>query len=112
MYRGGVGEGEARNKCLMTYADRCGQMAQMSLCIVQSGRNHPCSHKPTSLPYCQPASVAQSDARPTGDQEVAGSTPAGSATFFRGDLIMKSLPSADSRRTVVSFWRKKAQNTP
>ena len=35
------------------------------------------------------------DARPTGDQEVvgsevAGSTPAGSATFFRGDLIMKS----------------------
>ena len=29
------------------------------------------------------ASVAQPDARPTGDQEVAGSTPAGSATFFR-----------------------------
>ena len=37
----------------------------------------------------QSASVAQLDARPTGDQEVAGSTPAGSATFFRGDLIMK-----------------------
>ena len=36
-----------------------------------------------------PASVAQLDARLTGDQEVAGSTPAGSATFFRGDLIMK-----------------------
>ena len=33
--------------------------------------------------------MAQLDARPTGDQEVAGSTPAGSATFFRGDLIMK-----------------------
>ena len=32
----------------------------------------------------QPASVAQLDARPTGDQEVACSTPAGSATFFRG----------------------------
>ena len=31
------------------------------------------------------ASVAQLDARPTGDQEFAGSTPAGSATFFRGD---------------------------
>ena len=31
----------------------------------------------------------QLDARPTGDQEVAGSTPTGSATFFRGDLIMK-----------------------
>ena len=28
----------------------------------------------------RPAIVAQLDARPTGDQEVAGSTPAGSAT--------------------------------
>ena len=27
--------------------------------------------------------VAQLDARPTGDQEVAASTPAGPATFFR-----------------------------
>ena len=34
-------------------------------------------------------SVAQLDARPTGDQEAAGSSPAGLATFFRGDLIMK-----------------------
>ena len=33
--------------------------------------------------------MAQLDARPIGDQEVAGSTPAGSTTFFRGDLIMK-----------------------
>ena len=29
--------------------------------------------------------VAPLDARPTGDQEVAGSTPAGRATIFRGD---------------------------
>ena len=36
-----------------------------------------------------PALVAQLDAHLTGDQEVAGSTPARSATFFRGDLIMK-----------------------
>ena len=36
-----------------------------------------------------PASVAQLDARPTGDQKVADSTPAGSATIFRGGLIMK-----------------------
>ena len=36
---------------------------------------------------CLPVSVAQLDARPTGDQEVAGSTPAESATFFRRDLI-------------------------
>ena len=60
------------------------------------------------------ASLAQLDARPTGDQEIAGSIPARSATFFRGNLIMKyflrhSLPSADTRRAVVrrvvvSFW--------
>ena len=31
------------------------------------------------------ASVAQLDACPTGYQEVAGWTPAGSATFFHGD---------------------------
>ena len=36
-----------------------------------------------------PASVAQLDARLNGDQEVAGSIPATSAAFFRGDLIMK-----------------------
>ena len=56
-----------------------------------------------------PASVAQLDVRLTGDQEIVGLTPAGSATFFRGDLIMKYFlwsffPSADSRRAVVSFW--------
>ena len=33
----------------------------------------------------QPVWVAQLDAHPTGDQEVAGSTPSGSATFFHGD---------------------------
>ena len=37
----------------------------------------------------EPALVAQLDACPTGDQEVADSTPTVSATFFRGDLIMK-----------------------
>ena len=30
-------------------------------------------------------SLAQLDGHPTGDQEVAGSTPAGLATFFHGD---------------------------
>ena len=30
----------------------------------------------------KPALVDQSDAHPTGDQEVAGSTPIGSVTFF------------------------------
>ena len=63
-----------------------------------------------------PVSMTQLDALPTGNQEVAGSTPNGSATFFRGDLIMKyfygpSLPSTDSRGAVVSFWQKNVHNT-
>ena len=33
--------------------------------------------------------MAQLDARLTGDQEVAGLTPAGLAALFGGDLIMK-----------------------
>ena len=33
--------------------------------------------------------MAQLDMCPTGDQEVAGLTPAGSATFFCGDMIIK-----------------------
>ena len=63
-----------------------------------------------------PALVAQLDMRPTGDQEVAGSTPTESATFRR-DLTMKYflqsfyLPSTDSRRVVVSFWPKNVHNT-
>ena len=36
-----------------------------------------------------PASVALLDVCQTGDQEVVGSTLAGSATFFLGDLITK-----------------------
>ena len=39
-----------------------------------------------------PASMAQLDAHPTDDQEVAGSNPARLATFFHGDLIMKFFP--------------------
>ena len=42
--------------------------------------------------------------------------PPMSATFFRGDWSWNifyghSLPSADSRRAVVSFWRKNVHNT-
>ena len=36
-----------------------------------------------------PALEVQLDARPTDDQEVAGSILAESSTFFRGDLTMK-----------------------
>ena len=54
--------------------------------------------------------------RPTGDQEVAGSTPAEVGNIFSWRLIMKYfaghfLPSADSRRAVVSFWRKNVHST-
>ena len=37
------------------------------------------------LTILRPDSVAQLNARPTGDQEVSGSTPADLATFFYGD---------------------------
>ena len=42
--------------------------------------------------------------------------PPRSATFFRGDWSWNifyghSLPSSDSRRAVVSFWRKNVHNT-
>ena len=51
----------------------------------------------------QPASVARLDERPTGEQEVAGSTPARSATFVRGDLTMKYF-----LRSFIPFrWFKK-----
>ena len=74
--------------------------------------------------------------RPTGDQEVAGLTPSrGRQHSFveidheifsmvilslpliqEGQLSVSifyghSLPSADSRRAVVSFWRKNVHNT-
>ena len=62
------------------------------------------------------ASVAQLDAHPTGDQEVACPNPTRSATFYSGDWSWNifyghSLPSADSRRASVSFWQKNAHNT-
>ena len=45
-----------------------------------------------------------------------GSTPPRSPTFFRGDWSWNifyghSLPSADSRRAVVSFWQKNVHST-
>ena len=39
--------------------------------------------------FFMPASVAQLDARPTGDQEVAGSTPAEVGNILSWRLIMK-----------------------
>ena len=57
----------------------------------------------------EPVSGAQSNARPTGNQEVAGSIPAGSEIFCRLYEIFSTiifLPFADSRREVVSIWWK------
>ena len=43
-----------------------------------------------AVKHLQPTvSVAQLDTCPTGGHEFADSTPAGSATFFHGELIMK-----------------------
>ena len=62
-----------------------------------------------------PASVDQLDARPTGDQEVVSSTPAevGNILSWRFDheIFSTVIPSADSRRAVVSFWGKNVHNT-
>ena len=60
--------------------------------------------------------VAQLNARPTGDQQVADSTPAEVGNILSGDWLWNifyghSIPSADSRRTVVSFWLKNVHNT-
>ena len=62
--------------------------------------------------------VAQLDVCPTGDQEVAGLTHAGTATFFRGDLIMKYFlqsfslfPRFKKGCHNVSFWQKNVHNT-
>ena len=58
-----------------------------------------------------PGVVARLEARPLGMQAAPSSIPK-SATFFRGDVVMKkkfdghSSSSADSRRAVVSYWRK------
>ena len=52
---------------------------------------------------------------PTGDQKVAGSNPPGrQQSLVDIDINMfygHSLPSSDSRRTVVSFWQKNVHNT-
>ena len=59
--------------------------------------------------------MALLDARLTGDQEVAGSTmPDRQYSFVEIDHEIFStviLSSADSRKTVVSFWQKNGQST-
>ena len=64
----------------------------------------------------QPASVAQLDVHPTGDQQVAVLTPAGSATFVCGvdheifsNVILSLLLIQDG--SVVSSWQKNVHNT-
>ena len=51
--------------------------------------------------------------RPTGDQEVAGSTPTEVGNILSRKLIVKYFlrSFADSRRAVISFWRKNVHNT-
>ena len=58
--------------------------------------------------------MAQLDAHPTGDQEVAGSIPTGSATVFFVEIdheifsvVILSLPPIQEK----SFWQKNVHNT-
>ena len=59
--------------------------------------------------------MAQLDARPTGDHEVAVSTPAEVDNILLWRLIMKyflrSFSPAYSRRAFVNFWRKNVHDT-
>ena len=60
--------------------------------------------------------MAQSNASPTDNQEVVGTTPAGSGKILSWRLIMKnnfyghSHPSADSRRIVHKYWLSRGQS--
>ena len=65
-----------------------------------------------SLCICRPRWLSWMR-RQTGDQEVAGSTPVEVGNILSWRLIMKYFlrSSADSRRAVVSFWRKNVHNT-
>ena len=60
------------------------------LCIMYAN----CDLTPT-----KPASVSQLDARSTGDQEAAGSTPTGSAIFFRRGHETKGLNGLSAHQT-------------
>ena len=86
-------------------------MALSSISVRSLASDYPvCSqvHHGTScgLLVLWPVSVAQSEAHPTGDQEVAGSIPAGYGNIYSWRLIKKYFPqsfsSADSRRTVFN----------
>ena len=57
--------------------------------VIRSRSLWPYFHASVILTYFEPASVAQLDARPTGDQEVAGSKPAEVGNILSWSLIMK-----------------------
>ena len=81
----------------------------------------PCSAVSEQGLHCLPVQILLINTVPAigvnlaGDQ-VTGSTPDGSTTFFHGNWSWNifyghSFPSADSRRAVVSFWWKNLNNT-
>ena len=55
------------------------------------------------VPVFGPASMAQLAERPTGDQEVVGLTPVGSATFFLGDSEQQIILGAFGYLTLSKF---------
>ena len=58
------------------------------------------------MPFFLPASVAQLDARPTGDQEVVGSTPAMEIDHEIFSTVILSLPQIQEGQLSVSGEKK------
>ena len=69
-------------------------LLDVSFNAVETGKNPRCAKKKCIVVNLKfktgrPASVAQLDERLTGDQEVTGSTPAGSRNILSWRLVMK-----------------------
>ena len=70
-----------------------------------------CDYLFVCLTHARPASLAQLDEHQSGDEEIVGSNPAGSSTYFNGDWSWNIsyghyLPSADSRTAIVSSGKR------
>ena len=107
---GGSGETARMRRLAWTFAARIGDKYQIRLTrsisvILPEFRVENHGFVSAQSLFRIAARLAQSGKSLTANQGVAGSS-AGPATIFRCDFYDHSHPSADSRRTVVSYWRK------